>query len=175
MILEGSDTPPNEIELVAFPYADVEAARACDFSEADDDDLPLVVVTANPGEVQVVVGEDEAVEVESSDEERDEWDDVDGAPGRRPPAVELRGPLPHRGPARGARDWSRSAPRRATTATSWSAADTWVGTLGEGGAPISITPIDSTMVRVDVALGDGRGEAAVRAVPRSLARRHHVL
>ena len=54
VILEGSDTPPNEIELVAFPYADIEAARACDFADADLDQLPILVVTANPGEVHGV-------------------------------------------------------------------------------------------------------------------------
>jgi hypothetical protein len=167
VILEGRDAPPNEIEVVAFPYADVEAARACDFSEAADDDLPLVVVTANPGEVQVVVGEDEAVEVESSDEERDDWDEWMARPvGVRPRSSFVAHCLTVPRP-----EGAGLVQVRATASDDSDelvSADTWVGTLDEGGAPISITPIDSTMARVDVALGDGRGEAAVRAVPRSL-------
>jgi hypothetical protein len=167
VILDGRDTPPNDVEVVAFPYADVEGARACDFSEAGDDDLPLLVVTANPGEVSVVVGDGEPVVVESPDEERDQWDEWMERPvGVRPRSSFVAHCLTVPRP-----DGADPVQVRATASDDSDElvhADTWVGSLGDGGAPIAVTPIDSTMARIDVALPDGRGEATVSAVPRSL-------
>ena len=167
VILEGRDTPPNEVEVVAFPYGDVEGARTCDFSEAGDDDLPLLVLTANPGEVSVVVGEAEPVVVESSDEEREQWDDWM----ERPVGVRPRSSFVAHCVTVPRPNGTEPVQVRATASDDSDelvSADTWVGALGDRGAPIAVTPIDSTMARIDVALPEGRGEARVAAIPGSL-------
>lgn len=172
VILDGRSLPANSVELHAFPYGDVESSRSCDFAEIGDGELPLAVVTSNPGAVRVVVSVgDEAlgdeVVVETSDEERDEWDEWMERPvGVRPRASFVTHCLSVARPPAGV--------MARVTATATDAeddlvnTDIWVGSIGEDATPVSITPIDSTLARVDVALGPGRGEATVHSVPRSL-------
>lgn len=170
VILEGRTLPPNTVELYAFPFDDVESARSCDFGDVGGDELPLAVVTSNPGAVSVSLSgaeEGDEVVVESPDDERDEWDEWMERPvGVRPRDTFVTHCLTVERPA--GEDFVQVTASAIDDEDDVVRADIWVGALGDDRTPVSITPMDSTLARVDVALGPGRGEATVTSVPRSL-------
>jgi hypothetical protein len=159
----GDRLPPNRASVHAYPSPGLRAAAPCRWEDLGDDQVPVAVVTANPGEVTVTVGDQEAT-AETSDAERQAWDEWMARPvGVRPPdsfvahclAVdrpEGRGPLLVRAVATD--DEGHDA-----------LAETALTSLVEGLPPLAVTAIDATMVRVDVPLPAGDEPASVLAVP----------
>jgi hypothetical protein len=166
VVLGGDRPPPNAVSAHPFPTGDEAGGRTCDFADAAADQLPLLVLTANPGRVVVAAGGEE-VGVDSDDAERDEWDTWMERPlGTRPPeSFVAHCILLDRPDVTGAFTVEVSAldDDDQQAATSFT-----VGNLVEQLPPVTVTPVDGTMVRVDVPLPDGDDLASVTTVPTSL-------
>jgi hypothetical protein len=151
------------VSVHVFPPPTVRSAAPCRFDDLAEGQVPVAVVTANPGEVTVAVG-DQEVSVDTTDEEREEWDEWMQRPVSVRPASTLvahclvvdrpegRGPFVVRAVAIDDDDQVASAQTAFTP-------------LVERLAPVTVTPLDDTMVQVDVPLPPGDGQASVLAVP----------
>ena len=156
-ILPDAALPPNAAVVVAFPRPDVALATECTFDDLRSGEVPVAVITANPGNVELVYGvaggvDHLTVEVDSNDAERAEWDGWIADPtGPRPPRTFVAHcialpPLPAGGPvlftATAFDDDGQVAVAETTT----------LPPAGGGGGigAITLTPLDGTLLRVDV-------------------------
>jgi hypothetical protein len=161
-VLADGAAPPNAVSIEAYPATGVRA-RGCDFGDLGDGEIPMAVVTSRPGSVQLVVGSEE-VSASTSDAEREAWELWNRRPlGVRPddsfvvhclavPAPPGPGPFPVRAVATD--DEGREVVAESTLAPA-----------AAGGPLLSVTPIDPTMVRVDIPLPAGTSQASVTGAP----------
>jgi hypothetical protein len=162
-VLGDSPLGPNAALVYAYPQNDADLADECAFGDVADDELPIAVITANPGEVEVTI-DGEVVTVESDEQEVaefDEWRDSELT--ERPPAsfvahcIAVPRP-PSTSPVEIAVVAVDDDGQVATAATTLLPAP-------PGRIPATVTPIDGTMVRVDIPLPAGTEDAEVRTLP----------
>jgi hypothetical protein len=152
-VLDDGTLPANVAVVVAFPHPDVALAGECPFADLAAGEIPLAVITGNPGHVVVGIGA-EQVEVDSTDDEVAEWEAWVAEPdGPRPPdsfvAHCIAVPRP---PGAGPLHVRVAAEdERGQVAL----AETVLATIDDGLPPATVTPIDGTMVRIDVPVAEG--------------------
>lgn len=162
-VLDDGTLPANAVAVVAFPHPDVALAGECPFADVVADEIPLAVVTANPGHVVVRFGEQQ-VEVDSPEAEVTEWEAWIAAPeGPRPPATFVAHCIALPAPeGDGPLDVVAVAEDELGQVA---AAETVVAPLDDDLPAASVTPIDDSMVRIDVPTADGAGAPVVGTRP----------
>lgn len=163
VVLGADPHSSNTVAVHPYPRADVASAGPCDFVGVADDQVPVAVVTSEPGSVVVTVGNEQATATTTA-AERAEWDEWQRHPvGNRPldslvthcvvvPRPDGSGPFPVRAEA-------------TDDAGDVVVAEAAIAPVAPGLPPVVFTPIDGTMLRVDVPRPPGSDRARVVALP----------
>lgn len=162
-VLDDGTLPANAVAVVAFPHPDVALAAECPFADVEADEVPLAVVTANPGHVVVRFGA-EQVEVDSPAAEVAEWDAWIAAPeGPRPPETFVAHCIAL--PAPTGDDPVDVVAVAEDDLGQVALAETVLTPIDDDLAPPTVTPLDGTLVRVDVPVAEGVPDPVVGTRP----------
>lgn len=160
-VLDPEAAPANVVAVVAFPHPDVALAAECPFADVGPGELPLAVITGNPGRTEVRVGDQEVV-VESTPDEIAEWETWRADPaGPRPPESFVAHCIALPAPAS-----TEPVPVTAVTeddAGQVAVAETTLVPVADDLPPVTLTPLDGTLVRIDVPVDPARPEPFVAA------------
>jgi hypothetical protein len=162
-VVEGEGSlGPNAAVVHVFPRSDAELVAECGFEGLAPDELAIAVATANPGRLDVHVGALTYTDVAAVGELNEflEWQSTGDVP--RPPssfvAHCLAVPRPTSSGATEVRVVAVDGAGQIATA------ETTVVPSAPGMPAVTVTPIDGSMIRVDVPLRD-TGDAEVFVVP----------
>lgn len=162
-VLGASDQPANAVVVRPYPQGDTALAETCGFPDVEPDQIPVAVVTANPGAVQLTVGSERVV-ARSSGAERTAWAEWRAhALGTRPPSTFVAHCLVVDRP-----DGPGPFPVEAVAtddAGGTVVAEGAVVPLGAGRVPASVVVLDSSLLQVEVPTTAGSAPASVVAVP----------
>jgi hypothetical protein len=162
----GDEAPgPNAVFLYPFPQSDVALARECAFVGTSEE-LALAVITTNPGEVVVRLG-DAVTTVASDDDQREEYEAWrrSGSAERPIDSFVAHCLAVDRPRGIGADEVLDISATATDDAGQVATATVTLLPAVDGALPVTVTPIDGTMVRVDVPLRPGGSDASVLAVP----------
>jgi hypothetical protein len=153
------DAPANAVRVLPYPRPGQVVADECGFADIDTGEVPVAVVTGNPGQVELRVGADRFA-VESTDDERDEWEEwLDGPAGDRPVGSFVAHCVAVPRP-----DGSDPAVVRVSaTDGTGVAARAVAAVVPRPGAPdVALVPLDPTMLAVDVPVASAAQPVVVR-------------
>ena len=156
---------PNAAVVHAYPRPDAELVGECGFDSLAPDELAIAVATANPGTIALSVGTQTFTDVATDDEvaEFDEWRATGEVP--RPPSSFVTHCLAVPRPTTPGPTIVRVV--AVDEAGQTALAETTVLPSAPGIPGPTVTPIDGTMVRVEVPLPDS-GDVEVFAIPMTL-------